>query len=181
MMKKVLLILGFMLCWVCGSAQAPAYKGNIETGYSFGVGDHSVAQWLLQTVHGVDFIPDRLFVGGGIGLGISVESDVEAYTFPIFVDARYKFGQKRVRPYADMRAGYSFVWNDHHPGGNEGGFYFAPSVGVAFKVSSALECNVGLGYTVQRAHYEFRSDPHYNPTRINYNAGGLNLTVGLSF
>lgn len=166
---------------VCNlQAQDSIYRGYIDTGYSFGAGDRSTPQWLLQTVHGVDFIPEHLFVGGGVGVGIAVESGEEAYSLPIFADARYTIGSHKVRPFVDMRAGYSLIWNSKHPGGNEGGFYFAPSVGVTVPVASGIAINAGLGYTVARAHYK-KGDSPSNSQKFDYNAGGVNLMVGVTF
>ena len=175
----VLLFMAMMMYYCSLQAQGIEYRGYIDTGYSFGAGDRSKPQWLLQTVHGMDFIPGHLFVGGGVGVGIAVESGEKAYSLPVFADVRYTLGDSKVRPYADIRTGYSFIWDSKHPGGNEGGFYFAPSVGVMVPVSSGVAINAGLCYMLSRAHYSYGHG--INRENTDYNAGGMGLMVGVTF
>lgn len=181
-MKRSILILFLLFTSVCGSvmmAQSPAYRGFIDTGYSFGIGARSASKWVLSTAHGAEFIPGKLFVGGGVGLGISTESNHEVYNMPVFANARYTFSDLKVAPFIDMKAGYGFLWDKNHPGGNEGGFYFAPTAGISLPVGGDVRVNFGVTYTLQRACYTTKD--HGNTHRHTCDDGGFGLLMGVEF
>ena len=91
-----------------------------------------------------------------------------------------------VKPYIDMKAGYSELIDEEHDGGeyNSGGFYFSPSIGVSLPVVRKTSVHIGLGYTYNRAIYEFSYIPGDGKTgseNKTFNAGGITLSVGVSF
>lgn len=55
---------------------------------------------------------------------------------PVFADVRYTVGNLKVKPYIDMKVGYSELIDEEHDGGgyNSGGFYFSTSIGVSLPV-----------------------------------------------
>lgn len=170
------LLIAFMACFV--QAQRPAYRGFIDSGYNFGGDSGAVGHWFLNSTHGVDFIPDRLFVGGGVGVGISTGDDhAVCYSMPLYAAARYTFSGHKVAPYLDVKAGYAFLWDKgRETGRNIGGFYFSPSAGVALPLTGSSSAYFGLGYSLQRAGYTVANvDPKH------FNAGGFYLTLGVTY
>jgi hypothetical protein len=120
-------------------------------------------------------------LGAGIGVGTSVESNIgHTYTIPLYAASRYTLNKNSVKPFADLKIGYAGMWNEDSDGGGDtsGGFYIAPSVGITTDAGK-IEFNIAIGYSVVRAEYE----EYYEPTPITnkYNAGGLFLTLGISF
>lgn len=178
MKKRTFLSVILILLVLCGlRAERPVYRGFVDTGYNFGGPTGAVAHWTLNTTHGVEFIPGRLFVGGGVGVGISTENDrANCYSLPLYAAARYTFGGHRVEPYIDMKAGYAFLWDrERETGKNIGGFYFAPSAGISLPLTTATAVFFGLGYELHNARYTYRGDTN------SFNAGGFSLIAGVKF
>jgi opacity protein-like surface antigen len=85
-----------------------------------------------------------------------------------------------------MKIGYSELFDEEHDGGgdNSGGLYISPSVGVSLPVTKKTSIHVGIGYTYNQAKYEFSYIPGTGSMGRNntrFNAGGLTLSVGVSF
>lgn len=62
-------------------------------------------------------------------MGISTESDIlKTYSLPVFADVRYTLCNLKVKPYIDMKIGYSELFEEEHDGGGykSGGFIFPP-------------------------------------------------------
>jgi hypothetical protein len=74
-MKKLFILILVSFITTISVAQS-RYRGFVNTGYSFGSGEYGFSQWHINTIHGVDLFHNNLFIGGGIGLGISTESDI---------------------------------------------------------------------------------------------------------
>lgn len=185
-MRKSLFLL-IILCITSVSSAQSNYRGFINSGYSFGVGEYGFDQWNINTVHGVEFLHNSLFIGGGVGFGVSTENHrLKTYSIPVFADVRYTVGNLKVKPYIDMKAGYSELIDEEHDGGgyNSGGFYFSSSIGVSLPVVRKTSVHIGLGYTYNRAIYEFSYIPGDGKTgseNKTFNAGGITLSVGVSF
>ena len=89
-------------------------------------------------------------------------------------------------PYIDMKIGYSELFEEEHDGGGykSGGFYISPSAGISLPVTKKTSIHVGIGYTYNQAKYEFSYIPGIGSMGRNnkrFNAGGLTLSVGVSF
>ena len=186
-MKKII-ALTVALCVASVAMSRNYYRGFVNTGYSFGHGDHGFSQWQVNTVHGIKFLANRLFVGGGIGLGISTDSDkIRTYSMPVFADVRYTgSGLIIIKPYIDVKVGHSELIDTAHDGGgdNDGGFYLSPSVGVSLPIMGVVSVNIGLGYTYNRAKHEYSPVPGTGETKHveeKFNAGGITLNIGVSF
>ena len=185
-MKKLFILILVSFITTISVAQS-RYRGFVNTGYSFGSGEYGFSQWHINTVHGVDLFHNNLFIGGGIGLGISTESDIlKTYSLPVFADVRYTLCNLKVRPYIDMKIGYSELFEEKHDGGGykSGGFYISPSAGISLPVTKNTSTHVGIGYTYNQAKYEFSYIPETGSMGRNnkrFNAGGLTLSVGVSF
>lgn len=113
------------------------YRGfvDVSNGLDCANGDYAFE---LTTTHGFQINP-RIFVGGGIGLGVYLYR--ENVALPFFADFRFTFLKSRITPYIDVKAGYSPI--------PDTGAYFSPTVGCHFSFKEKFGMNVGLGYTMQ--------------------------------
>jgi hypothetical protein len=168
-------------------AQSSHYKGFVDLGYSFGHGDYGFDQIFVTTTHGATILSDKLFVGAGVGFGISTGSNTDrTYTVPVYAASRYTFDQRMIKPFVDLKIGYAGMSNEERDGGGDitRGFYLAPSLGIGASAGK-VDFNVALGYSVIRAKYEASLEPDLKSSVItlneHYNAGGVFLTLGVSF
>jgi hypothetical protein len=168
-------------------AQSSHYKGFVDLGYSFGHGDYGSDQIFVTTTHGATILSDKLFVGAGVGFGVSTGTNVDkTYTVPVYAASRYTFNQRAVKPFVDLKIGYAGMSNEEKDGGGDitGGFYLAPSFGISTS-AGRVDFNVSLGYSVIRAKYEAFLEPDIESSlrtlNERYNAGGVFLTLGVSF
>lgn len=103
---------------------------------------------------------------------------------PIYAYGRYYPWDFKLRPFADMKLGYSVpnltLWGDTH----SGGIYFQPSIGVHFSSRRNFRWTLALSQAVQYtagrriAFDTFSNEIDYN-YKIWYNR--TTLTVGLEF
>ena len=101
-MKKSFIIIILLFITSVSFAQVN-YRGFVDTGYTFGVGEYGFNQWNINTIHGVEVFHSSLFLGGGIGVGISTENDrIKTYSIPVFADVRYTVSGLKFKPYLDI-------------------------------------------------------------------------------
>lgn len=177
-------------CVPCAShAQSSHYKGFVDLGFTFGRSDYGFNQLTATTTHGVSLLSNRLFAGAGAGFGLSVVQDMsETFIVPIYAAGRYTFNDDvSVKTFIDAKIGYAGMWSEDSDGddGPSGGFYFAPSIGVT-TAAGKVDFNIALGYSVICARLEeciLTTDGIESHTVSNkrHNAGGVFLTVGISF
>lgn len=142
----------------------PGYKGFVDLGYIFGVGDYGIDRLEISTSHGYQFNP-YLFVGAGVAANYYF--DAECFGLPIFAHVRGNILNNSISPYVDFKIGYS-------PLEDVKGFYMSPSVGCKIK-----SFNVSLGYVMQKVEYYYYD--YYYSYEGSENCGGLNLKVGFEF
>lgn len=178
-MRKIIALLSLLLMFGSYiSAQSPRYKAFVNTGYAFSNGERTFDQWMINTAHGVEICPDHLFIGGGVGFGVSTESsNPTSYSLPVFADVRYSIGEWKVRPFIDIKAGYGFLWNDEY--NLYGGFYFHPNTGICIPLSYRNDLSLGIAYTLHNAYYRKQSNSKRQD--INIKAGGVAIMLGISF
>jgi len=155
-MKKCLSIIAIALLSVSAIAQDvdypnKGYRGFADLGMGFGSdeADWSYFSFAVNTVHGVQILP-QLFLGGGLGVHSYGTLDTGDYdgddyndvftVTPLFFDARCDFIPKRISPFVDMRLGYGL--------GDLEGLYLAPSAGVRLN-----HFNLSLSYVMQGYEY----------------------------
>ena len=185
-MKKIVILLFLIVLSWNAHAQQVGYKGFIEAHYSFGTGEYATNQFVVTTSHGVKLLDNHLFLGGGIGFGVSTEIDeLKVFNLPLFADLRYSFLYGKVRPFAASKIGFAYLFDENHDGGHyhDGGFFVFPSIGAAFSVLKHSELTVSLGYAYHPATVEWWNYPPSSQSHIRkgYNAGGILISVGLSF
>ncbi|MCL3781842.1 hypothetical protein EMN47_15765 [Prolixibacteraceae bacterium JC049] len=149
------------------------YKGIVEIGYQFGVGEYGINRIKMNVINGIQ-LSDIYSVGFGVGFRNFHE---ESTTFiPLFIDFRGEYKYYNLSPYFAVDLGYSLNASNDCKGA---GFMFSPSVGVGFPVSEKLTMSVGLSYELQIADYYRGYGSRYYTSRENI--GGLGLSIGLSF
>jgi len=150
------------------------YKGIIEAGYQFKVGNFGMDRVHLNIINGYQVNPYFSF---GFGTGLRYYLDAEAILIPVFVHFRTSFIDKIVSPYLSLGVGYSFdATNDF----NGVGFLLNPAIGVRFKVSGKTALHVGVGYEMQRMKF-FYYDGYYLFDAFTENSGAISLVLGISF
>lgn len=128
---KGLLVALFMLCTTAGYAQeAIKYQGEVDLGYSIGVGTFNINRANLHTIHGAK-INKNFSVGLGIGLDLyHNEGDLD-FMLPIFVNAKgYLPINEKFSPYASLDLGYGIGVSESFSG--VGGFYWSPAIGIKY-------------------------------------------------
>lgn len=144
------------------SGNKAGYKGFIDLGYTFGVGDWGEDRMSFSTSHGYQFNP---YLFAGIGIGANYYFDSELFAIPIFAHIRANFIDNKVSPYVDFKIGYS-------PNLDFEGFYMSPSIGC--KIGAF---NVGVGYVMQKVKIV---DDYYE-TLETINCGGISVKLGFEF
>ena len=80
------------------------YKGFVDFAYIGDVSDYNASKIELSTTHGYQF-NNYFFVGGGVAFNYYTDADL--YAAPIYANFRANFINKKVTPFADVKAGYA--------------------------------------------------------------------------
>lgn len=162
-------------CRYMNSYTPRGYRGFVELGYAFGVGEDGNNDRLeITTTHGYQFNP-YIFVGGGAG--IHYYNDAEEALMPVFGEFRANLLDGPITPYVGFKLGYSAVLNDSDYW--EGGAFFSPSIGVRFLTGGDKFLNVSFGYSLQQLNYEYYYNGYYGEDSFSMNA--LHLKIGFEF
>lgn len=148
------------------------YRGFVDLGYSFGVGDYSADRIEFSTSHGYQFNP---YFYLGAGAAFNYFHDGEIASVPLFANPRADFSTGKVSPFIDLKVGYTI--SDYFEG-----FYLAPSIGVRFDLQNNKGINFSAGYTMQKTDgygYDYYSDNLYYAGKVN--AGAITLKLGIDF
>lgn len=147
------------------------YRGFIDLGYSFGVGDYGVDRIEFSTSHGYQFNP---YFYLGAGAGFNYYHDGQVASVPIFANPRVDFPTGSISPFVDVKVGYSV--SDHVEG-----FYFSPSAGVRFALQNKTGLNFSVGYTLQRAEVNYYDYNWNYYGSENVTLGAITLKLGFDF
>ena len=185
-MKKLLPILIILILAFDSKSQTAIYRGNVEIGYQIGTGSGmKIDQLMVSTTHGAVFGNGRWFAGAGIGFGCSTNYTPRLYTFPVYGAFRYMVTSVRLRPYIEMKLGYSVCGisgSIYGSGSYKGGVCTSPSVGITVPLNSALALDFGVGYAYQRVSYESPfTGSGYPIVKSHFNGGGWFLKAALAF
>ena len=152
--KRFILLVTLLVTVISINAQNTSkncYRGYIDAGYSFGVGDYEFGRFEINTSHGYQFNP-YFFLGAGTGLHFmsSYETIVDIreskVDVPIFANIRCNFSQKKVSPFVDAKGGL-FVTNS-------GGLYANASVGCRFSLNEKQAVSIAIGYALEELEFE---------------------------
>lgn len=127
----------------------------------------------VLTTHGYQINP-YFFVGGGVGITKYNSSKVAV---PLYADVRTDFINHGVRPYAEVKGGFSPIHNT--------GAYFSLDGGVSFGLWNHMALSLFMGYTYQHVSYTYIPQSDYSNTTIETHKfnqfEGLDFGVSISF
>ncbi|MCM1483587.1 MAG: hypothetical protein NC043_04565 [Muribaculaceae bacterium] len=185
-MRNLIIACICALAAIAANAQSPVhYEGRIETGYQLGTADrHKMDEWIISTTHGVSLFADRLFLGGGIGFGITTnQGNFTYHNIPIYADIRYTLSSLKVQPYVDVKIGTAKLNDGGLIGGGYDGdfkFYIAPTAGIIIPLNRLFSPNAAVGYTYQNAYYRYGATGFPMPSPDHFNAGGVTFSAGIA-
>lgn len=135
----------------------------------------------------------------GIGGGIKLYKSYQKYitSFPVYLNAVYKFNSSKIIPFIETKVGYSFMkekrsgriygYYKEYPEGVDfnteinGGFFLSPSAGVLFPLKNNHKISLSAAYVLDQDSFEAHG------TQLNKTEKGTNthhsiaLRVGYSF
>ena len=157
-----------------GKGLQSGYKGIVQSGFSFGVGDYGMNRFVLDFINAYQINP---YFSLGLGIGARNYYDFNAPVLvPIFADFRGNFIDKSVSPYLSLGVGYSFDATDSF---GSVGFFLNPTAGVTIMIHRKHSLNFGVGYEMQRMNF-FVTDWRNN-YEFTKNSGAINLVLSISF
>ena len=130
----------------------------------------------LSTTHGYQF-NNYFFVGGGVAFNYYTDADL--YAAPIYANFRANFINKKVTPFADVKAGYAV--------GDIEGAYASIGVGVRFSLKGKKALNLALMYNFQdydaTTDYSYSYGGHYyhNSWNDTWELHGVGARFGFEF
>lgn len=140
------------------------FKGYVEIGYALGLSDDDYGCGLVRAAFGYQFNP-HIFTGLGVGVGLYDE--FEDLGIPVFANFRYTILNKRVSPFVDAKAGYSF--------GDMEGMYLSPSIGCRFAIGKRMAFTTSVCLEMQDYEHSHR---YYSESET---ALSLGLKIGFEF
>ncbi len=152
------------------------YRGFVDLGYSFGVGDYATDRLEFSTSHGYQFNP---YFYLGVGAAVNYYHDADVASIPLFVNPRVDIPTNSViSPFVDLKVGYTVSDNVE-------GFYLAPSIGARFNLQNNMGVNFSLGYTLQKTDGYYYYTDYYGNYGYDYlgkvNHGAITLKLGFDF
>jgi len=148
------------------------YKGIVEMGYQFGVGNYGMDRLKLNAI-----ISDQInpYFSFGLGMGFRYYIDAEAVAVSPLADFKINITNNNVSPYLSLGVGYSFDTSN----GLEGmGILFNPTVGISFRVSGKSVINVGIGYEMQQVKFYYYNYG-YNYQNFTENSSAISIVIGI--
>lgn len=195
MLKRVYIVILLMSIFAFGTFAQPrnesghCYRGFLDAGYTFGVGDYEFDRFEVSTTHGFQINP-IIFIGGGVGVhfmssyktpnsSIPLDTRESSVEFPVFANLHLNLAKSMIAPFIDAKAGV-FVTNNS-------GEYLNTSAGLRIACNQKQAINISFGYTREKLEFEtfnkFIGHSISNYTRVarKRNAEGLSLKVGYEF
>ncbi|MBR6831224.1 MAG: hypothetical protein IKM58_03975 [Tidjanibacter sp.] len=163
-MKKLLLLAAVAIMSVCTmNAQTEIkYQGEVDLGYSLGVGDFASNRINIHTIQGVK-IGDYFSTGIGLGVDLYHEGGTSVM-IPVFLNMKgYLPNNSNITPYLSFDIGGGFGVGDTS---GLSGMIISPAIGIktgAFKAQ--------LGYNVQKI----------SESGIGINMSAMQLKLGFAF
>jgi hypothetical protein len=158
------------------------YRGIIEVGYGFGLGDYGINNFRFNFINAI-----RIGDFSSIGLGIGyrryfTKNDAAPYLvsnenqIPLFLDLRTSFSTRKLTPYMALGIGASSGYRS--AGTDKGLFMFNASGGIWYNVSSRFAVFAGIAYEMQNLQY---SDTDFLTNSYIKSAGSISLNIGIAF
>ena len=141
------------------------FRGFIDLGYSWGVGEPRNDYWLVETSFGYQLTPNW-YLGAGIALH-NFDAKLDTYPFrydkpdpihndpewktpfiPLYAEGRYSLRSENYHtPWASLKIGANVI--------NHTGFFMSPSIGMHFATNQYFTINLGVGYAMHTAKYKY--------------------------
>lgn len=171
-MKKLLTSVLLLITSLCSfsqdynsETQSATKESYLEKGYrGFVSGETIIGNMLgiiMTTTHGVQ-LNNKLFLGGGAGMCIANDLDNNFANFPIYVDFRADFLNKKVSPFVETKLGIEFATQ------GSSGLYGDLSVGCRikrFSISFGADMMGGKYAMTHSGNYGGYSYHEYEATR----------------
>ena len=131
-----------------------------------------------NTLKGYKGFVDFAYIGGG-GVAFNYYTDADLYAAPIYANFRANFINKKVTPFADVKAGYAV--------GDIEGAYASIGVGVRFSLKGKKALNLALMYNFQdydaTTDYSYSYGGHYyhNSWNDTWELHGVGARFGFEF
>jgi hypothetical protein len=165
-----------------GSGHRKWYRGIIEIGYGFGIGDYGINNFRFNFINAIRI---GQFSSIGLGLGyrrLFAENSSAPYLvssidqIPVFLDLRTSFSTRKLTPYVALGIGASSGYRT--AGTDKQLFLFNGSGGIWYNVSPRLAVFAGIGYEMQKLDF---SDT--DPFTLTYgkSSSSISLNIGISF
>lgn len=185
-MKKILLVAVLIAAFTTGAyAQTEnGFGGQAEVGYGFKLGDNKWSVFQVSLMPGYHFGP-YLFAGVGVGFNSYSNDGVTLSTFPIFAHATANFTAGTTwTPFFALKMGYGLGKKTESLLGAsteiKGGFYFAPSLGIKYKVTDKHAASLALFYDAM-AIKETITVVGHSPASGTTTNSALGLRLGYEF
>ncbi len=165
-MRKIFLLVMFAFAVCVAKAQTPVkYHGEVDLGYSIGVGTFATDRINLHTIQGVQ-VGKYFSTGLGVGLdGYFIFDEGIDIAVPIYLNLKgYLPVSEKVSPFVSMDIGVGIGASEYMKGMS--GLYCTPAVGI-----KAGKFKAQLGYNIQRI----------SEMGIGVNAGAVQLKIGVMF
>ena len=194
MKKTCLLTICTFLCLTVGKVQAQnlqsnCYRGNVEAGYSVGIGDYDFGRFEINTTHGYQFNP-YIFLGAGTGLhfmssyetggmDIALDARESKVDIPVFANIRCNILNKRFSPFVDVKGG-TFVTNN-------GGLYLVAAVGCRYAFNDKYALSLSAGYAKEKLEFETFEDfvgshsMNYTTSPRKLDTEAISIKLGFEF
>ena len=167
------------------------YRGIIEAGYGWGIGDYGINNLRLNFINGFHIGPNfslglgigvrRYFVENEYHTGVNIVSG--KVQVPVFLDLRTTLSAKKITPYFAVGIGNSARYtgqnsevSDSAKSVNEG-LFFNPSAGIWINISSRFAVFTGIAYEMQKMEFLNVSDN----TPYKKNTSSISINIGISF
>lgn len=166
-MKKLLLLVAMATMSICtANAQIPVkYHGEVDLGYSIGVGTFATGRVNIHTIQGVQI---GKYFSTGLGLGLDYYHEFYEkgeLAIPIYLNLKgYLPVSEKVAPYFSFDIGAGVGATSGVTGMS--GLYCTPAVGI-----KAGKFKAQLGYNIQRV----------SESGIGFNINAIQIKVGLMF
>ena len=165
------------------------YRGNVEAGYSVGIGDYDFGRFEINTTHGYQFNP-YFFLGAGTGIhfmssyktagmDVALDERESKVDIPVFANLRCNILNKKFSPFVDLKGG-TFVTNN-------GGLYLVASVGCRYSINEKYALNLSVGYAKEKLEFETFKDfvgshsMDYRTSPRKLDTEALSLKLGFEF
>jgi hypothetical protein len=116
------------------------YKGVMEFGIQWGIGNLDMNRFKLNIINGIQVNPYFSF---GLGTGIRWYQDTKTSLIPLYSNIIINLTNNKNSPFISLGTGYSF---EARKSFNGVGYLFSPSAGVSFESGKV---NMGITYELQ--------------------------------